>query len=55
MYKKSELQLKNKGYVDLAAAVVRQWARDSKPASDLNGVKLWAQIIKMAAPNYRKK
>ena len=39
----------------LAIAVVKQWIRDGKPASEYEGIKIWLQIIKNSLSDKDKK
>lgn len=45
MYKGRELRLKKNGYYDLATEVIRQWNTDGRPRGDMEGVRLWAELL----------
>jgi hypothetical protein len=45
MFTKDELKIKPNGYVDLAAAIIRQWQLDGKPANDADGIRMWSSLL----------
>ena len=43
---KEEMTLHKNGYAAMAAAVIRQWILDGKPEDSMDGIMLWATILK---------
>ena len=53
-YKRRELRVCNNGYYDLAKEVIRQWKQDGMPRGDMEGVNLWADLLKSHQRMMRK-
>ena len=43
---KEEMTLHKNGYAAMAAAVIKQWILDGKPEDSMDGIMLWATILK---------
>lgn len=46
MFTKEELEMKRRGYYDLAIAVVKQWVKDGKPVNEWKNIRPYIQVIK---------